>query len=174
MNFIVTFWKEKPILFLIVVAIIIFVLYKVISGAIRKAKAKSNYNATVNEAQTGLTQLAAQGVTPSYGEAQYSTWANAIEQGFSGCGAGWSAVLKPTLLEMKNDADVYALIQKYGVRTIDECGWGTFEGDLGATIGYKFSGFRFCDAWFNPTCEKCGCVSEINKILKSKGIVFQF
>jgi len=62
------------------------------------------------------------------------------------------------------------------VRKIDECGWGTFEGDLAATIGYKFSGYRFCDCIPLFTCngENCGSVTEINKLLKSKGIVFQF
>lgn len=174
MKWILNFFKEKPLVAFIILAAIIFILYKVISGWIAKAKAKGNYTAAVNQSQTALTQLATKGVTPSYAQSQYSTWADAIEQGFSGCGTGWSSVLQPTLNQMKNDADVFALIQAYGVRDIDECGWGSFQGDLGATIGYKFSGFRFCDQWYNPTCDACGCVGTINQILKSKSIVFQF
>jgi len=174
MTFIKKFIVDHPFWTIIILAILAYIIYKIIDGQIKKAKARKNYNATVNQSQDALNQLADQGVKPSYGQAQYSSWADAIQKGFEGCGGGWSSILKPTLQAMKNDADVYALIQNYGVRTFDECGWGSFEGDLAAAIGYKFSGFRFCDAWLNPTCEKCGCVSEINKILKSKGIVFQF
>lgn len=168
--------KNNPIISIIVIGTVSYILYRIISGWIKKANARSNYKAAVDQSQKALKDLADQGVKPSYAQAQYSTWANAIEQGFSGCGTGWSTVLKPTLDKMQNDADVFALIQNYGVRSIDECGWGTFEGDLGATIGYKFSGYRFCDCipLWSCNCDTCGCVDSINKILKSKKIVFQF
>lgn len=171
MKWFLNLFQTKPvyaILLIAVILVLIYIAYKVISGAIAKAKQTGNYNAAVNQSQTALNQLAQQGVKPSYGEAQYSTWADALEKAFSGCGAGYSTVVEPTLQQMKNDADVYALIQKYGVRSIDECGWGSFNGDLGATLGYKFSGWTFCGSLI------CGTISDINKILKSKGIVFQF
>lgn len=176
MNVIAKFWKERPILFLIVAAIVIYFLYKWISGIIAKQQARNNYNATVNQTQDALNQLGQQGVKPSFGQAQYSTWADELQQAFSGCGNGWTSQVKPIFEAMKNDADIYALIQNYGVRKFDECGWGTFEGDLGAAIGYKFSGYRFCDCipFISCTAENCGSKSEINKILKSKSIVFQF
>lgn len=168
-----TIWQIIIILLLIAA---VYILWRIISGALRKAKAKKNYNATVNQSQSALNQLADQGVKPSFAQAQYSAWADSLANGFSGCGAGWQAVAKPVFSALKNDADVYALIQNYGVREIDECGWGSFEGDLNATVAYKFSGYTFCDCipLFNCGCEKCGCVTEINKILKSNGIVFQF
>lgn len=168
--------KSNPIISIILIGIIVYILYRIISGWIKKARAKSNYTAAVDQSQKALTDLAAQGIKPSYSQAEYSTWANAIEQGFSGCGTGWSTVLKPTLDKLKNEADLFALIQNYGVRSIDECGWGTFEGDLGATIGYKFSGYRFCDCipLISCNCDACGCLDSINKILSSKKIVFQF
>lgn len=182
-NWIKNFAKNHTVLFvitLIIIAILLYMLFFVaIPGYIRKKKARNNYNAAVNQSQDALNQLATQGVKPSYAQAQYSTWANSIEQALSGCGTGWASVIKPTLQEMKNDADVFALIQAYGVRTIEECGWGSFEGDLGATIGYKFSGWQFCSC--NPipfvgncNCDTCGCIETINKILKSKSISFQF
>lgn len=176
MNWIINIIKKYPIISAIIILILAYVLYKIISGAVRKAKARSNYNAAVNQSQDALNQLAVKGVKPSYAQSQYSTWADAIEQGFTGCGTGWDSVLKPTLDKLQNEADIFALIQAYKVRTIDECGWGTFEGDLGATIGYKFSGYHFCQCipLWSCNCDSCGCVDAINKILKSKGIVFQF
>ncbi len=167
---------KYPIITIIILLILAYVIYRIIVGIIRKAQAKGNYNAAVNQSQDALNQLSQQGVKPSYAQAQYSTWANAIEQGFSGCGSGWGSVLKPTLEELKNEADVFALIQAYAVRTIDECGWGSFEGDLGATIGYKFSGYSFCSCipLINCNCGSCGCIDAINGILKSKGIQFKF
>lgn len=178
-NWIVNFAKNNVIVTIIIVAIIAYILYVAISNYIQKRRARDNYKAAVDQAQDALNQLADQGVTPSYAQAQYTTWGNALEKAFSGCGAGWGDIVKPTLEQIKNDADVFALIQAYGVREIDECGWGTFEGDLGATIGYKFSGFRFCDCIPLPvvgtcTCDKCGCLESINDILKSKNVQFKF
>lgn len=175
-NWIVNIFKKYPLISIIVILVILYLLYKVIAGVIRKSKARGNYNAAVNQAQDALNQLSTKGVKPSFAQSQYSTWADSIEQAFTGCGRGWSTVLKPTFDKIKNDADVFALIQAYGVRTIDECAWGTFEGDLGATIGYKFSGLAFCDCipLVSCNCDNCGCIDTINKILKSKSIVFQF
>lgn len=171
MNFIAKFWNEKPILFLIVVAIIILVLYLWISGLIKKSKAAQNYNAAVNQSQTALTQLAAAGVKPSYAQAEYISMANALSTTFTGCGIDWTGVVVPTFQKMKNDADVYALIQNYGVREFDECGWGSFNGDLAAALTYKTGGLILTFS-INPFTD--ASVSSINKILKQNGLTFQF
>lgn len=180
MKWFLDLFKTKPllaILLLVIIIIIIYFTYKIISGIISKIKQKGNYNAAVNQSQTALNQLAQQGVNPSYAQAQYTSWANEIEKGFDGCGSGWQGVLKPILNNLKNDADVFALIQNYGTRTFDECGWGTSDSlDLAAAIAYKFSGLTFCDCipLWNCDAKTCGSKNEINKILQSKGIVFQF
>lgn len=170
----------QKVLVILAAIILIYIAYRVfsgiISGIIRKQKAKANYNATVNQSQDALNQLAEQGVKPSFAQAQYSGWADSLQNGFNGCGSGWASVAKPIFSALKNDADVFALIQNYGIREIEECGWGSFNGDLNATVAYKFSGWSFCNCipLWSCNCENCGCVDEINKILKSNSIVFQF
>lgn len=175
-SFIKNFINKNPVIAIIIAGVLIYLIIVWISGWIKKQKAKKNYNVTLGQAQDALNQLATQGIKPSYSQVQYSNWADSLEQAFSGCGAGWLSVGKGIFNNMKNEADVHALIQNYKIREIEECGWGSFEGDLGATIGYKFSGWRFCDCvpLWNCDCENCGCVNEINKILESKGIVFRF
>lgn len=178
MEFLKNIWtwiKKHPIISIIAIAIILYFVYKAIDGKIKRDRAKKNYNATVSQAQTAITQLANQGVIPSYAQSQFSSWADEIQVAFTGCGAGW-LVVKRIFEKMKNDADVYALIQNFGTRTIDECGWGSREGDLSALIAYKFSGYRFCDCIPIISCdgEHCGSTAEINKVLKSKGITVSF
>lgn len=164
------FWSQLPIWGkVIMIVIITFIIYQIYKWIKRKIEA-SNYNAAVNQSQTALNQLADQGVKPSYGQAQYTSMANALQQAFTGCGAAYSDIVAPTFKQMKNEADIYALIQNYGVRKFDECGWGSFEGDLAAALGYKFSGIRFC----SPLDLTCGSLPAINKILKDNGLIFQF
>ena len=171
MNWLLQLWREKPLLVIIVIAILGYIIYKWITGAIKKSNAAANYNATVNQSQTAITQLAQQGITPSYAQAQFSAMATALEKAFTGCGTGYDSVLVPTFKQIKNEADIYALIQNYGVREIDECGWGTFNGDLAATLTYKLTGFTLCP----PNDLLCtGSISGINKILKDNGLLFQF
>lgn len=167
--------KAHPLISIASAIVIGYLIYKLISGAISKARARKNYNTTVSESQTAITQLAQQGIIPSYGQAQYLSWADEIQVAFTGCGGGWG-VVEQIIGKLKNDADVYAMIQNFGIRTIDECGWGSREGNLGALIAYKFSGYRFCDCIPLFTCdgEHCGSITEINKILKSKGITVSF
>lgn len=165
------FGRERWLQIVIIVAIIIlaYLLYRWIRGMIRASK----YNAAVNQSNTALNQLAQQGINPSYAQAQYTSWANNLEGAFEGCSAAGSAssfweTLEPIFKAMKNDADIYALISNYGVRTIDKCGLltGDFEGDLAATLSEKFSGLEGVVIGYNT--------SDINKILKANGLTFTF
>lgn len=166
-------WYGQIILVLIALVILYYFVWKPI-----KAKLSSgNYQAAVNQSQTALNQLAQQGVKPSYGEAQYTSYANSLTSAFDGCtgakdaNAFW-AILEPVFGAMKNDADVYALIKAYGVRTFDKCGYfsGDFTGDLAASLGEKFSG---TEGWVIATGAGKG-KAYINDILKKNSIVFTF
>lgn len=169
-------WKwftEKPLWFQIgIIILIAFILYQIYKWIKAKAEA-GNYNAAVSQSQTALNQLAQQGVTPSYGQAQYTTWANSLESLFQGCtlandsASGWPA-LSEIFNNMKNDADIYALIKAYGVRTTDRCGlWnGDNSSDLSATITDHFSG---AEAFLIRHS-----ISDINDILKKNGLTFTF
>lgn len=152
-----------------------FVLFLVYKGykAFKKWQESSNYSATVNQSQIAIEQLSQQGVHPTHSQAQYSSWANTLQGAFEGCsGAGdassfWSN-LSSVFKEMKNDADVYALIKAYGVRTIDKCGIGTgdFKGDLSGTLSEKFSGIEGVIIRYS--------ITDINDILQKNGVTFKF
>src|ERR1035437_9787810 len=131
MTWLKNLWVTKPwlaILLLVVVLILLYLAYKVISGAIAKAKQAGNYNAAVTTAQTELIALANQNVPvlPSMPLANYKGMANSLQTTFTGCGIDWEGIVVPIFQQMKNDADVYALISAYDVRTFDECAWGSF------------------------------------------------
>lgn len=167
-------FKEIPIIIqLLIVGVFLYFLYRVYVYFFITRPRESNYNAAVNQAQTSLNELEQQGIKPSYGQSEYTSMANALEQTFTGCGLDWSGVVVPTFQKMKNDADAYALVQNYGVRNFDECGWGSFTGDLASALTYKTSGVIltipnqsdiFTDA----------SIKSINKILSQNGLKFQF
>lgn len=172
----INWFKNLPLWFQIaIIIVIVIILYSIYRYLKKKAEA-SNYNAAVSQSQTALTQLANKGIHPSYAQAEYTSMANDLQQAFTGCGAAYQTIVAPIFQKMKNDADIYALIANYGVRDIPECGWGTFNGDLSATIGHKFSGLLFCSHPL-PGQDSCGSVKEINKILSDKSdpsLTFQF
>lgn len=157
---------------IIILAILAFIAYQIFKWI--KTKAESgNYNAAVNQSQTALIQLAQQGIKPSYGQAQYTAWANTLAIQFEGCNAAGSAsafwdALTPIFQSMKNDADVYALIKAYDVRTFDKCGLftGDFTGDLSASLSEKFSGLE------GSLIRKS--IADINDILQKNGVGFKF
>lgn len=167
----INWFKNLPLwLQIVIVVVVAYILYLIYQWIKRKAEA-GNYNAAVNQSQTALNQLAQQGIYPSYAQAQYTSMSNALQGAFTGCGTAYDSVLVPTFTQMKNEADIYALIKNYGVRDFDECGWGTFNGDLAAALVYKLTGFTFCPP-NNLLCT--GGLSGINKILKDNGLLFQF
>lgn len=147
------------------VAVLLIVLF--IWSEIRKAKNAKKYNEAVSEAQHSINQLAQQGIKPSYGQAQYAGWANSMQQALDGCGGGWTAQ-QGIWSKLLNKADLYSLISAYGVRTIDKCGIGTgdFNGDLSASLTYKFSGIEGDIV--------SGSIDKINGILKSHDIDYTF
>lgn len=139
----------------------------------KKWRESQDYNASVTQAQTAIQQLGQQGITPSYAQAQYTSWGNNLKGAFEGCsGAGdansfW-AVITSVFGGLKNDADVYALIKAYGVRTFDKCGilTGDFTGDLAGSLSEKFSGLEGFAIRYS--------MSDINEILQKNGITFRF
>lgn len=127
-----------------------------------------NFDRAVNQSRDELKNLAQQGIYPTYADADYSIMANTIEQALDGCGAGFDETLAPAFEKMRNDADVYKLIEAYDVRKVDKCGilTGDFNGDLAATLTYKFSGVE--DYLIDGSLEK------INAILKNNGLTVTF
>lgn len=162
-------FQQHPLIATIIILVIFYILYKIISGYIAKYQAAKNYKKAVDQSQTALQQAAAQGIVPSYSQVEYTTMSNALQNTFSGCGMDWDGIVIPTFQRLKNNADAYALIQAYDVRNINECGWGSFNGDLAATLGYKTSGIT---ATFNTQTPVS--LSSINSVLNQNGLTFHF
>lgn len=152
---------------IVIVIIIILIAYRIYRWIMNTIDEK-NFDKAVRGSKSELDKLAKEGVYPTYEQANYIIMANSLEQALIGCGAGFDETLKPTFEKMKNNADIYRLIQAYDVRTIDKCGLltGDFTGDLAATLTYKFSGLE--DYMID------GSVSKINAILKTNGLTFSF
>lgn len=165
------FFKRYPWVWFIVIALILFIGYKLYVYFTVTRPQNANYNATVTSAQTELTTLASQGINPSYPKEAYGGMANDLQTTFTGCGLDWSGVVVPTFQKMKNDADVYALISNYGVRTFDECGWGSFTGDLHAALVYKTGGVILTVPNITDIFTVAS-IENINKILEQNGIKY--
>jgi len=63
------------IVIIIAIVLIVYFTYR----WIKNRQNASNYNAAVNQSNTALQQLANQGIKPSYGQAQYTSWANNLQ-----------------------------------------------------------------------------------------------
>lgn len=135
---------------------------------IRNWIAERDFNKAVKQSKDALKNLADQGIYPTYSPAEFTIMANTLQQALDGCGAGFDETLAPAFGKMRNDADIYKLIESYDVRKVDKCGLftGDFTGDLGATLTYKFSGLE--DYLIDGSLEK------INTILKNNGLKFTF
>lgn len=126
---------------------------------IKKKNDSKDSSDAVNEAQNEIKNLAAKGINPTYQPSQYKIWANAAEECFQGYGTCTGDTI---FMNMKNDADVLALIKAFGVRTISS---GRFNpepdtvGDLSKIIRSELS---------------ISDINAINKILALKGITYKF
>jgi hypothetical protein len=129
---------------------------KLIVGKLDQAKA----NKEGGEAKDELKNLSNDGINPTINDAQVQSMCNALVSAFEGCGTDEDAVYN-VMRQLKNDADVYKLINAYGTRKYDACGfWGSdTEKTLSGAISDELDVF-----------EK----KTVNGILSSNGIKYQF
>lgn len=120
-----------------------WVVYSRIRGMALRSRQLRESRQTLQSVATDLSNLTRAGIRPSYPEAQYKIWADAL----FACYAGWgtcgdvSALLTGTdadiFVAMKNDADVLKLISAFGIRKIPSGRFNPmpdFEGSLPAVI----------------------------------------
>lgn len=135
-------------------------LYRRARNAATQAAADATSQQTINTAGTTITQLASQNITPTYPDSQYQAWADACQQ----CYAGWFACTGDTVfINMKNDADIYKLIQAYGIRTISSGTWNIFEPDFKGDLPSTMRDVLDTDS-----------IASINATLTKNGLTFQF
>jgi hypothetical protein len=129
-----------------------WVIYSRIRGSVRQAQTLRQSRAMLQSTQNDLQRLAKSGVKPSYPEAQYRIWADAL----FACYAGWGTCNDSvTWQAMKNDADVLKLIEAFGIRTIPSGSLNPtpdFTGSLPAVIRDEHN-FLMID-WINRQFEQ--------------------
>lgn len=117
----------------------------------------------VDAAGTGLNDLAQQGITPTISNAVAESYASSLTAAFDGCGTDEDAILN-VFSQLRNDADVYKLISVYGIRSYQGC----FEGSI---FTEDVTG-NLPKALYSEL--SAGYIADINNILSSHGISYQF
>lgn len=137
-------------------AITLFVLYKGY-GAYTTWRASQSGKKEVSAVQDSLTALQSQGISASFPDSQYDSWANELKVAMNGCGTNQNTV-NDIMTKLDNDADVYKLITAYGTQTLAGCSFFTsgITGSLAEAFSYK------------------SMVDPVNAIFKNHGILYRF
>lgn len=139
----------------------IYIAASTIYKRVNQAKEESIAGAVAQGAANEVAILEQKGIPRSYSQTQYGAFASELNVSFQGWGTDNDAVMN-IFDKMKNDADVYALINAYGVRDIDSGSWNpapNFRGDLPSALRDEMSSAE---------------IQNLNIKLKNKGIEFQF
>lgn len=147
----------------IAVGIIAYAAVRSVIKHLQHQKELKGQRQAVDDSKDVVRVLQQQGQGPSFPDAQYSTWASAIQTAFDGCDPNsddMGAVMN-AVNPMRNEADVYKLISTFGVRKWDECGWwtGDVERDLAGGIRNELNQNQ---------------IGLVNQVLREKGISYQF
>lgn len=120
-----SFFKDLPplvrgIIILVILAVIIFVLWKIYQYFKEKAENKPN-TIVVSDAQK---EIAKSTVPPSFSDADYQGTANAIAKLLDGCETDESEaqVVEEVKKSVKSAVDWYKLVVAFGTRDIADCG----------------------------------------------------
>lgn len=143
-------------------------------GLYRSLKKKQEEKEATQAAQAAaieLEQLKQQGIVPSYSDSQFLSYANSLVEAMNGCGTD-EAMIFSVFSALRNDADIRKLMVAFGLRYYQPCAvtspisyaiWQlndhAYGGELGTWLAYDLSS---------------GDIAEINDILQSQGINFQF
>ena len=151
-----------------------FIGWKVYKG-IQQAVDKSKANKSIADVKSERLVEESKGIGGSFSDSQYQGFASALQNQFAGCDFSTvvpffpgkdltysGRVLYNILNTFKNNVDFLKLVEAWGIRTYDACGIGT--GDVVNVNLYA----AVSDELGNDE------VVEINKLLSSKGITYQF
>jgi len=137
----------------------------------KKKKDLEEANQAAGLAEQELQQLQQQGVRPTYTTSQFEVWTQTLVQAMTGCGTDEDAIMN-VFRALRNDADIRKLVSVFGIRYYQPCAWSSpisyaiwqgndqaYGGGLPTWLGYDLSS---------------GDIDDINQILSSKGINYQF
>jgi len=114
-----------------------------------------------NSANKDLDKLISAGKGPTLSKTQYLQYANQLQSAMDGYGTDNGAILK-IFANVKNEADVLAIITAYGIRKISSGTWNpepNYEGTLGGALSSEQSANE---------------LGKLNLLLAKKGIKHRF
>lgn len=142
-----------------------------IYNSIKKKQDEKDATQAAQQAKKELEVLKSQGAGPTYSESQFLNWSDRLVQAMTGCGTDEDTIFS-IFNSMRNEADVRQLIVSFGLRYYQPCAatspvsyaiWQfndeAYGGELGTWLGYDLSDSD---------------IANINAILHSKGIAYQF
>lgn len=136
-----------------------WVIYSRIRGSVDRSRALRESRQVLQSVSNDLAALAKSGIRPSYPDAQYKIWSDALVS----CYSGWGTCNdSETWKALKNDADVLKLINAFGIRKIPSGTWNPspdFEGSLPVIVRDEHNFLM---------------LNWINEQFKSKGIKYRF
>lgn len=125
-------WTGRTAIVLVGTGVVVFAGWKGYQ-AYQAYKAGKQGKATTDAAESDLNKvLKNPSIVLSYPAETYSGWAGTIFTLLNGsCALGYNdAQVTSILRKMRNEADWLKLISSFGVKTVDNCVYGTYTGDL--------------------------------------------
>jgi len=146
--------------------VVIYSVYRSISNRIKSEAAKKKLLNNKSE----LKDRKDRGEVSTYSKSQFDGWANSLVQQFSGCDVEFTPfglstsgqMLYDIASRLYTDVDFLELVDSYGTRTYDECGWWT--GDL--------KDFTLQESVTSELSDTE--IGKINTKLASNGLTYQF
>lgn len=141
---------------LLVIVLVIWIVFKIfgkkIQDLITSARNQLNQSASMNDIENRYP-----GQQKTYTSFEYNTFADKLYTAMKGPGTNESAI-QQVMQQMKNDLDVYALIDAFGTRA---AAWpSSWSGTL--------------SAWLTDELSTSEMEKYVNQPLRSRGISYQF
>lgn len=149
------------------VALLSYSLYR----SFKKSQDEKDANTAAQLANAELQQLAQQGIRPTLSALDFENMAQTVVTAVDGCGTDEDAIYS-VFNRLRNDADIRQFISTFGIRYTQPCAatqpisyalWladdKSFGGPLGVFLRYDLGDSE---------------IAQINNIMRSKGINFQF
>jgi hypothetical protein len=154
-------------------AAIAFVGYKIYSKLKSEADTKKNKE-VAKDAKSDYNKLKSQGQGLSFPASTYSGVSNTIKNLLDGCELGASEIkaVESIAKVVKKPIDWFYLVDTFGVRKIDNCGWATgdTEYDLISLLQEQLDGLLFGDSVLGKRRFGVNTYSVLSDYLKTIGV----
>lgn len=147
----------------------IYVVGSQIVKAIKRGQDQRKQQEEIDAAKQDMDALAKSGVKPTLSKSNYESISSAIIDAVNGCGTSMSKI-KSQMSKLSNDADVLALITVFGLRKKQRC---VFSDDPREDFWSDMTPPMSLTAHLQSDLSNSD-INDINKLLASKGIKYQF